>query len=148
MSELRPYRPELAVASGFWEQLGVPRQGDDLIEQVRAGFAFIVVERLSAVSAFAETELMQMVGLSRYALRQARRTGRLSMLHSDRLYRVACVIAAASELFGGYQAAARRWLIAPQLGLGGRSPITMFATEIEGKAVLDLLGHLEHAVVA
>lgn len=148
MPELQSYRPELAVASGFWEQLGIPRQGDDLIEQVRAGFAFTVVKRLSAVSAFAETELTQMIGLSRYALRQGRRTGRLSMLHSDRLYRAACVIAAARELFGGDQAAARRWLVAPQLGLGGRSPISMFATEIEGKAVLDLLGRLEHGVVA
>lgn len=70
------------------------------------------------------------------------------MLHSDRLYRAACVIAAARELFGGDQAAARRWLVAPQLGLGGRPPISMFATEIEGKAVLDLLGRLEHGAVA
>lgn len=147
MPEFRPGRPESNFASRFWEQLGIPSQGIDLIELVRAGFAITVLKRLSAVSAFSEAELTQMMGLSRYALRQGRRSGRLSMLHSDRLYRTARVIAAAVELYDGNQTAARRWLFAPQLGLGGRSPVTMCATEIEGKAVLDLLGRLETGVV-
>ncbi|MGL4315977.1 MAG: antitoxin Xre-like helix-turn-helix domain-containing protein [Pseudomonas sp.] len=146
MLELRPYRPEPVVASGFWEQLGIPLQGNALIEQVRAGFSFATLERLAVASAFTETELAGMVGLSRYALRQGRRKGRLSTPQSDRLYRVARIIAAASELFRGDQVAVKQWLVAPQFGLGGVQPVAMLATEIEGNVVLNLIGRIEHSV--
>ncbi|EOG6100837.1 TPA: DUF2384 domain-containing protein [Pseudomonas aeruginosa] len=149
MSELRTYQSEPAIASGdYWEQLGIPRHEADLIAEVRAGFAFITLERLAAISGFSESDLAEMVGLSRYALGQGRRRGRWSVQQSDRLLRVVRVLAAASELFGGDQVAAKRWLTLSQLGLGGERPIAMLATEIEANAVLHLIGRIEHGVVS
>jgi len=54
----------------------------------------------------------------------------------------------ARPLYAGDEEAARRWLGEPSRGLGGRKPVDMLTTSAESESVLDLIGRLEHGVVA
>jgi hypothetical protein len=44
--------------------------------------------------------------------------------------------------------AARAWLAAPQVGLGGESPLAYAETEVGAREVEDLLGRIEYGVLA
>lgn len=148
MPKLKPYCPLPSTPSDYWAQLGVARQGGELIKQVREGLAFATLARLATLSGFSTHELAKMLGLSRCALRHGRRLGHLSTPQSDRLIRVARVIGAACDLFEGDRVSANQWLTTPQRGLGGCRPIEMLATGVEVEAVLDLIGRIEHGVVS
>ncbi len=67
---------------------------------------------------------------------------------SDRLFRLAAVYKATLDLFEDDTGATRLWLADPVHGLGNRRPLEMLATSAEAQAVLDLIGRLEHGVVA
>jgi putative toxin-antitoxin system antitoxin component (TIGR02293 family) len=145
--ELKPYQPVVREAPNYWGQVGIPALGAELIQQVRRGFDYAVLERLAAVSGFPSQTLAVMAGLSAYAVRQGRRRGQWSSLQSDRLFRVARVLNATLDLFGGDSALARHWLVSPQHGLGGERPVAWLRTEVEAKAVLDLVGRIGAGVV-
>ncbi|MBT8767333.1 type II RES/Xre toxin-antitoxin system antitoxin [Metapseudomonas boanensis] len=147
MEMSRAHSSPLSALPGYWAQLGIPEPGAALLEHLQAGFAFVVLKRLAAVSGVPQYKLAAMVGLSRYALRQSRKRGRFSMAHSHQLYRVARVLAAAQTLFEGNWEAARMWLQEPQWGLGGRRPVELLSTEVGAEAVCDLLGRIEHGVM-
>ena len=72
--------------------------------------------------------------------------GRLQPGESDRLLRVARVIARAIELLEGDDKAARHWLSAPQRALAGAVPLTLAQTEFGALEVERLIGRLEHGV--
>lgn len=146
MPELKHYRPTPSPPSGFWALLGIPNQGAELLEQVRNGFAFDALGRLAELSGFSVRELADMAGMSRYALSNSRKAGRLSKQKSDRLFQIASVIDAAGDLFSGDMVLAKQWLTTPQRGLGGYQPIEMLDTVVECEAVLRLIGQLEHGV--
>ncbi|MBM7059338.1 DUF2384 domain-containing protein [Pseudomonas sp. UL073] len=146
MVELKPYRPVVPEAPSYWRHIGIPPQGAELIQQVRRGFDYAVLVRLAESSGFTTQRLATMAGLSGYAVRQARRRGKWSLLNSDRLFRVACVLHAAQDLFGGDWGPARHWLGAPQLGLGGGRPVDWLLTEVESRMVLDLIERINHGV--
>ncbi|MCF5646003.1 DUF2384 domain-containing protein, partial [Pseudomonas syringae] len=54
----------------------------------------------------------------------------------------------ALDLFEDDTEGTRQWLANPVHGLGNRKPLEMLATSAEAQAVLDLIGRLEHGVVA
>jgi putative toxin-antitoxin system antitoxin component (TIGR02293 family) len=68
-----------------------------------------------------------------------------SKAESDRLYRVACVIARAEEVLGSSQAA-ERWLKEPLPALGFETPLSILDTDEGAQMVCDLLGRIEHGV--
>jgi len=81
-------------------------------------------------------------------LERRAKKGRFTTQESDRLYRLAQVFEAVQSLFEGDTEAARRWLYEPAKALGGRRPIDMIKTSAEARMVLDLIGQIEHGVVA
>jgi putative toxin-antitoxin system antitoxin component (TIGR02293 family) len=72
---------------------------------------------------------------------------KLSLAASDRLYRLAAIVAMAREVFEDRQAA-MDWLRHPQVGLGGRTPLELAMTEPGAREVENLLGRLEYGVVS
>jgi putative toxin-antitoxin system antitoxin component (TIGR02293 family) len=58
------------------------------------------------------------------------------------------VFKSAVELFEGEgdRERARHWTLNPAQSLGGRRPVEMVTTTVGTKAVLDLIGQLEHGV--
>jgi putative toxin-antitoxin system antitoxin component (TIGR02293 family) len=64
------------------------------------------------------------------------------------VYSIATIFDAAIELFEGDVLAVRNWMISPVRGLDGKAPMKMLGTRVESRAVLDLIGRLEHGVIA
>jgi putative toxin-antitoxin system antitoxin component (TIGR02293 family) len=73
--------------------------------------------------------------------------GKFDMITSDRLYRVAYILALATEVFED-EDAARKWLHAPQYDLAKRIPLEVIQTEAGAREVENLLQRIEHGVMA
>ncbi|MCY4363700.1 MAG: DUF2384 domain-containing protein [Gammaproteobacteria bacterium] len=52
------------------------------------------------------------------------------------------------DLFEGDQNGACRWMKNPSFGLNGKAPIEMLRSATEASAVEDLIGRMEHGVIA
>lgn len=91
-------------------------------------------------------ELARYAVISSATLRRRAKAGRLKLDESDRLYRFTVVFKSAIELFEGDRERARRWILNPVRGLDGRRPVEMVTTTVGTKALLDLIGRVQHGV--
>ena len=126
----------------------IKRYIDDISHDKNRGLNFTVYKKLVAASGLEHKELARYVAIPPATLQRRAKAGQFNVDESDRLYRFAEVLNAASELFEGDNERARQWLLNPVRGLGGRRPLEMIATSAETEAVLDLIGRLEHGVFA
>lgn len=147
MVEWNPDQPVVLDALGYWSRVGIPASGLELIQHVRRGFDYRVLARLAESSGFSIRTLAAALGVSAYAIRQARRSGRWSSTQSDRLFRAARVLSAAQVLFGGDCTLAHRWLTTSQRGLNEEPPLAWLMTDVEAQAVLDLIGRIDNGLV-
>jgi putative toxin-antitoxin system antitoxin component (TIGR02293 family) len=113
---------------------------------VKEGVPYTVYTKLAAASGLESRELARYVAISSATLRRRANAGRFRLDEGDRLYRFAVVFKSAIELCEGDQDLARRWILNPVRGLNGRRPVEMVTTTVGTKAVLDLVGQLEHGV--
>ena len=91
-------------------------------------------------------EFASRLGVDPRTLTRFKKRGELNPAASDRLYRLARLLEAATKLHGGDEARAVRWLKTPNRALGDRRPIDMVATEPDFERILDLIGALEEGV--
>jgi putative toxin-antitoxin system antitoxin component (TIGR02293 family) len=112
----------------------------DLREAIREGFPHAVLEELLRSSGLTLKELADALDLSSRSL-QRRRRGRLARFESDRLYRLARLLALARESLGS-GARASRWLKRSNHTLGGVAPIAANDTELGARQVENLLGRI------
>jgi putative toxin-antitoxin system antitoxin component (TIGR02293 family) len=145
---IRDYQPAPPQATGFWQQLGVPPRGARLYAALREGLPYEVFERLAQYTDINRSTLAIHLGIAPATLQRRLKVRQFNAEESDRLFRLAAVYKAALDLFEGDTQATRRWLAEPVRGLGNRRPLEMLATSAEAQAVLDLIGRLEHGVVA
>jgi uncharacterized protein (DUF433 family) len=80
---------------------------------------------------------------------------RASIAYAAELVRGPCMVGRSTRLAEVFESAlavfedrerVNRWLISPNRSFGGRLPLEMCATESGGRAVIALLGRLEHGV--
>src|SRR2546423_15223908 len=126
--ELRSVLRELGGKRALGRALSNDR---DLREAIREGFPHAVVEELMRASGLTLKELAGALDLSPRSL-QRRRRGRLARFESDRLYRMARLLALARESLGD-GARASRWFKRTNRALGGVSPIPALDTELGGR---------------
>ena len=127
--------------------LGRPLKSDvDLREAIREGFPHTVLAELMRASGLTLKELADALDLSSRSL-QRRRRGRLARFESDRLYRLARVLALARESLGD-EARATRWLKRTNRALGGVAPIAAIDTELGARQVENLLGHIAYGGIS
>lgn len=69
----------------------------------------------------------------------------LDLEKSDRIYRLASMVALAEEVFEDEEYA-HNWLRQPQFGLGGAIPLKMMESEAGASLIEDLLNRIEHGV--
>jgi putative toxin-antitoxin system antitoxin component (TIGR02293 family) len=86
-------------------------------------------------------ELAESLDLSPRSLQRRRRSGRLARFESDRLYRLARIVALAHESLGSQELAAR-WLRRSNRALGGIAPIAAVDTELGARQVENVLGRI------
>jgi putative toxin-antitoxin system antitoxin component (TIGR02293 family) len=119
----------------------------DMRDAIRDGFPPAVVEELMRSSGLTLKELAESLDLSARSLQRRRRSGRLARYESDRLYRLARLIAIANEYLGD-QARARRWLKRPNRALGGVAPVAAIDTEAGARQVENILGRIAYGGVS
>ena len=86
-----------------------------------------------------------MLGISKATLHRRMTTGRLDPAESDRVVRFARLMGKAVEVMESPETA-RKWLSAPQVGLGGSIPLEYAETEVGAREVENLLGRIEYGV--
>jgi putative toxin-antitoxin system antitoxin component (TIGR02293 family) len=144
VNELRAVVREL----GGEQTLGRALSNDrDLREAIREGFPPAVVPELMQTSGLNLRELAAALDLSPRSLQRRRRSGRLARYESDRLYRLARIVALAKEYLGD-QARGLRWLKRPNRALGGASPVTAIDTEAGARQVENLLGRIAYGGIS
>src|SRR5437764_608563 len=114
--------------------------GMDMVNLVRRGLPVGAVQFVLDTGRLTLAEL-DMVVLPRKTLANRRKLGILTPEQSDRLVRVARVLAAAEETFGS-QAKAAIWLRRPTIALDGERPLHLLDTDEGARAVETLLGRI------
>lgn len=132
---------------GGKEALGIePQTLTDWEAIIHEGMPVRSVEVLKESIAIPDGQLAELLGISEKTLSRARAAkSKLDSVASDRLFRVARIVALAIEVLEG-EAAALHWLKRPQIGLGGRVPLTMLTTDPGRDQVEKLLLRIEHGV--
>ena len=75
------------------------------------------------------------------SLQRRRRSGRLARFESDRLFRLARIVAFAHQALGGTELATR-WLKRPNRALAGSTPVSFIDTELGARQVENVLGRI------
>jgi len=118
----------------------------DLREAIREGFPHAVLEEMMHSSGLTLKELAGALDLSSRSL-QRRRRGRLARFESDRLYRLARLLALAHESLGD-AARASRWFKRTNRALGGVAPIAAIDTELGARQVENVLGRIGYGGIS
>lgn len=90
--------------------------------------------------------LARVMDLSPTTLARRRKAGLLTPEESDRLVRLARLVALAHDMMRGDGDAARRWLGDPHELLEGEPPLERASTEVGGREVEQLIGRLRHGI--
>jgi putative toxin-antitoxin system antitoxin component (TIGR02293 family) len=144
VNELKAVVGELGGEQIFGRSLATDR---DLREAIREGFPPAVVDRLMQASGLTLRELAAALDLSPRSLQRRRSAGRLARYESDRLYRLARIVALADEFLGNHERAVR-WLTRPNRALGGIAPVAAIDTELGARQVENILGRIAYGGVS
>ena len=125
-----------------------PRNAAEWLAVVSRGAPFDAAESLKRWLAVGDEVLAELLGVSQKTLSRARASSaRLDPVATDRLLRVARIGALAIEVLEDDDRA-RGWLKRPQIGLGGRTPLSLLVTDLGCAEVERLLLRVEHGVYA
>jgi putative toxin-antitoxin system antitoxin component (TIGR02293 family) len=106
-----------------------------------------VVEELMRASGLTLKELADALDLSPRSLQRRRRSGRLARFESDRLYRMARIVALAQQSLGDRERAAL-WLKRPNRALGNVAPLSSMDTELGARQVENVLGRIAYGGIS
>ena len=125
--------------------MGRQASGENAISLVRSGLPLSSIARVRKKLKVNESALLSLMGMSKetYQQRQAAREN-LSLIESDRLYRLARIEAHATEVFEDEEIAAD-WLKQPNRALGEK-PIDLLDTDAGTDRVDRLLTRIEYGV--
>ncbi len=116
-----------------------------VIDKARAGFPYATLEAIATRFEIPQETLVHILHLPARTLARRKKSGRLSADESDRLLRLARVVARAEEVFGS-QERAGGWLRGPVRALGGVRPLDLLDTDLGAQQVDQVLGRIEHGV--
>lgn len=122
------------------------RHGMDVVHIVRRGLPVGAVQHMLDNGRLTVAEMDKIV-LPRKTLANRRKAGTLTAEQSDRLLRVARVVAMAEETFGDQKKAAI-WLRRPTEPLAGERPLDLLDTDEGAREVETLLGRIAHGIAA
>lgn len=126
--------------------LGPVSSALDMVRLVRAGLPVRAAEYVLATGWLTPTEMDRVV-LPRKTLYNRRKHGALTAEQSDRLVRVARILAAAADTFEE-DARAQDWLRRPSPMLGGEKPLDLLDTDEGARTVENVLGRIAYGIFA
>jgi len=122
------------------------RSPEDLTSRVREGLPFSSLIAVTEQYGIPRAVLCAILHLSRRNLLRRKEQKRLSADESDRLYRLARVLAHANRVFRDLEESAA-WIQASNPSLGKQQPLALLDTDIGTQQVDDVLGRIEHGIV-
>ncbi|MES9994420.1 MAG: antitoxin Xre/MbcA/ParS toxin-binding domain-containing protein [Candidatus Thiodiazotropha sp.] len=138
----------IAQILGGEEFIGIEVTSEfELAKAVRQGFLPSVTEKLFDGTVLKKSDMERLVMPRRTLTHRIKKGERLTREESDRIARVARIVAMAEETFGSRDKASR-WLHKPKRGFEGQTPIDMLDTEEGARIVEDRLFRIAHGLAA
>lgn len=123
-----------------------PVDATHLRVMVLQGYPFAAFESVLKQIGLPQRQLSEILGMTESTLARRKRDRQpLTALESDRLYRVARIIALAFEVFGD-EDKARTWMKRPNDVLDGEIPLNLLKTEIGASLVEDELQRILYGI--
>jgi len=113
-----------------------------------SGLPFDAYERLRTLLGIPSRELATVLSIPARTLQRRKQAGRLTAEESDRLLRLARLVALTLYVFEDDTDRAVRWLTAPKSLLDGESPLARADTEPGAREVEDMLYAIEFTMPA
>ena len=143
MNEMTCLLTLLAVPQAKRKNLTTP---SDLEPTLQAGLDVRAFDRVRDALGITVVELSENLGIPERTIYYVRRKHKtIGVSESDRLYRVAELIARATEIFGSKDKAAR-WITSPLPSLGGQTPLSKLRTGIGVERVKEVLAGIQYGV--
>lgn len=115
-------------------------------ERIKRGLPYSSLESVSERLQLSVPEAASVLQMPSRTLARRKQAGWLAADESDRLYRLAHVVALAANVLGSDEKAAA-WLRRPNRALGNERPIELLDTDVGARQVEDILGRIAHGVV-
>ncbi len=115
------------------------------VAELKEGLPAGIVDALGRELEISRRELARIAGVAERTLIRKIQGGRLTADQSERMNRVARLLARAIEVLGNKERALR-WLKTPRSYFGGRPPLDFADTELGCQEVFNLLGRIEYGV--
>ena len=123
-----------------------PKSDFDYVEMIREGLPVASLAAAAKALDLSEDQVLAALRIpKRTAARRKATNGRLRPVESERLLRLARVMARATDVLSDRENAAQ-WLQGPNRALGGVSPLGLLDTDVGLQEVLAVLGRIEHGV--
>jgi putative toxin-antitoxin system antitoxin component (TIGR02293 family) len=123
------------------------RSAKHLTELVREGLPFAAFEAVLNCYGLTQEILSETIKLPKSTLSRRRHNKRLTPEESDRLYRLARILAHATQVFEDPEMVAE-WIQSPIGALGKEDPLSLLDTDIGTEQVEQVLGRIEHGVIS
>ncbi len=120
---------------------------NEIVQSIRLGLPIAAVDALMDRFSLTAEELVAPLGVSLSTIKRRHTQERLSAAVSDRLFRVAKIVALATETLGN-QEKATRWLHKPNRSLSGDTPLSRLDTSIGFSQVEEILMRIEHGLLS
>jgi putative toxin-antitoxin system antitoxin component (TIGR02293 family) len=118
----------------------------DLANATRAGLSVDSLDMLAQELSMPRAEVARLLGISERTLsRRVTSNSRLTAAESDRVVRLARILAQAKETLGDMEKAGR-WLQTSNRALEGDKPIDRLDTDIGARSVEQVLGRIEYGL--
>jgi putative toxin-antitoxin system antitoxin component (TIGR02293 family) len=122
------------------------KKPDDLARLVRSGLPAGSVSVMAGKLKIGSSVLSRKLGIPQRTLtRRLSQASHLTPAESDRIVRMARVLAHAIEMIGGEEPAVE-WLRTPNRALGGEKPLDQLDTDMGARMVEDVLGRIAYGV--
>lgn len=144
----------MATASQIYEVLGGRKllrsttpSLEELRDRIRRGLPYASLEAAADRLSLGREEISSILLLPPRTLSRRKKSRRLEPDESDRLFRLARIVARAVEVLGDRGRAAS-WLRRPNRALGGALPLHLLDTDAGTQRVEEVLGRIEHGVIS
>ena len=137
-----------------WQALGGrkvlgtrPASALAFVPMARKGFPFATLEATAGSLGRSVEATAKIISIPQRTIYLRKQTNRLQPEESDRVLRLALVIADAEEVLGSREKA-QRWLTKPSRALANKTPESLLVTEYGAQLVREELSRIENGVFA
>ncbi|MGE8188351.1 antitoxin Xre/MbcA/ParS toxin-binding domain-containing protein [Pseudomonas sp. NPDC086278] len=135
------------MRTDIWAVLRVSSPGTEHHDVPRRQISHSSFQALADLLCLDEKTLGMYLGISAETLVKRAKTGLFSVRESTRLDALIAVVQSAVELFEGDVQAGAVFLCSPSRAFNSKAPLEMLNAGGDARAVIDLIGRLEHGIV-